>query len=281
MSSRTCCGIALHDSNGSPFAWLYNLRIFKYLHKTCPKRPKFAIFARMSYTQGVKDGLPIGLGYFAVSFSFGIAGSNFLSWPLVTLISMTNLTSAGQFAGLQIMTDAAGTFIEMALATFFINLRYSLMAISLSQKVSPDFGTVKRLLLATGITDEIFAVSMAQKSVTPIYFLGLMTLPYIGWSSGTAVGAICGEILPAMVTNALGVALYGMFVAIVVPQMKVHKPTIFAVAIAVALSCAFKFVPALSCVSVGFAIIICALVASLLAAALFPMKNLNDDEGAA
>jgi predicted branched-subunit amino acid permease len=236
----------------------------------------------MNYLSGLKDGSPIGLGYFAVSFSFGIAGSKIFSWPLVTLISMTNLTSAGQFAGLQIMADAAGTFIEMALATFFINLRYSLMAISLSQKVSPDFGTVKRLLLATGITDEIFAVAMSQKKVTPIYFLGLMTLPYFGWSLGTMVGAICGEILPALVTNALGVALYGMFVAIVVPQMKVHMPTVFAVAVVVALSCAFKFIPALSCVSVGFAIIICALVASLLAAAIFPMKNVNaDDEGAA
>ena len=235
----------------------------------------------MKFTNGVKDGLPIGLGYFAVSFSFGIAGAaKLFSWPLVTLISMTNLTSAGQFAGLQIMTDAAGTFIEMALATFFINLRYSLMAISLSQKVSPDFGTTKRLLLATGITDEIFAVAMSKKSVTPIYFLGLMTLPYIGWSSGTAVGAICGEILPSIVTNALGVALYGMFVAIVVPQMKVHKPTIFAVAIAVALSCAFKFFPPLSGVSVGFAIIICASVASLIAAALFPITPENS-EGAA
>ena len=127
----------------------------------------------MNYLSGLKDGSPIGLGYFAVSFSFGIAGSKIFSWPLVTLISMTNLTSAGQFAGLQIMADAAGTFIEMALATFFINLRYSLMAISLSQKVSPEFGTVKRLLLATGITDEIFAVAMSQKKVTPIYFLGL------------------------------------------------------------------------------------------------------------
>ena len=245
----------------------------------------FLSFAPMSYLKGLKDGSPIGLGYFAVSFSFGIAGSNFLSWPLVTLISMTNLTSAGQFAGLQIMADAAGTFIEMAIATFFINLRYSLMAISLSQKVSPEFGTIKRLLLATGITDEIFAVSMSQKVVTPIYFLGLSTLPYFGWSLGTMVGAICGEILPAMVTNALGVALYGMFVAIVVPQMKVHGPTVFAVVIAVALSCAFKFFPPLSGVSVGFAIIICALVASLAAAALFPMKvdngEINDDEGAA
>ena len=176
------------------------------------------------------------------------------------------------------MADAAGTFIEMALATFFINLRYSLMAISLSQKVSPEFGTVKRLLLATGITDEIFAVAMSQKRVTPIYFLGLSTLPYIGWSLGTMVGAICGEILPAIVTNALGVALYGMFVAIVVPQMKVHGPTVFAVVIAIALSCAFKFFPPLSGVSVGFAIIICALVASFVAAWFFPMANVNDDD---
>jgi predicted branched-subunit amino acid permease len=137
---------------------------------------------------------------------------------------------------------------------------------------------VKRLLLATGITDEIFAVAMSQKRVTPIYFLGLSTLPYIGWSLGTLVGAICGEILPAMVTNALGVALYGMFVAIVVPQMKVHGPTVFAVVIAVALSCAFKFFQPLSGVSVGFAIIICALVASFIAAWLFPMENANADD---
>ena len=163
------------------------------------------------FLKGVKDGLPIGIGYFAVSFSFGIAGSKFMSWFLVTFISMTNLTSAGQFAGLNIMVDAAGTFLEMAVATFFINLRYSLMAITLSQKVSSDFTTPYRLLLATGITDEIFAVSMAQQNrVTPRYFFGLMVLPYIGWSLGTLTGAVSGEILPSWITNALGVALYGM-----------------------------------------------------------------------
>ena len=225
----------------------------------------------MRFSNGVKDGLPIGLGYFAVSFSFGIAGSKLLSWPLVTFISMTNLTSAGQFAGLQIMADAAGTF--------FINLRYSLMAISLSQKVAPSFGTFKRLLLATGLTDEIYALAVSQKEpVTARYFAGLMVLPYIGWSSGTMCGAICGEILPAVVTNALGVALYGMFVAIVVPQMKVSRSTLIAVLIAIACSLVFKYVPALSGVTVGFAIIICALVASLLGAAFFPIK---DDDGEA
>lgn len=239
-----------------------------------PNFGPFAIFDAMNFTKGVKDGLPIGIGYFAVSFSFGIAGSKLLSWPLVTLISMTNVTSAGQFAGLQIMADAAATFIEMVLATLFINLRYSLMAISLSQKVAPSFTTSRRLLLAMGITDEIYAVSMVQKEpVTPIYFLGLFTLPYAGWSLGTMVGAICGQVLPELVTNALGVALYGMFIAIVVPQMKVHRPTIVAVAIAIALSLAFRYVPVLDKVSVGFAIIICATIASLVAAALFPIRE--------
>lgn len=232
----------------------------------------------MSFLKGLKDGSPIGLGYFAVSFSFGIAGAKVLTWPLVTLISMTNLTSAGQFAGLQIMADAAGTLVEMAVASFFINLRYSLMAISLSQKVDANFGTGKRLLLATGITDEIYAVSMSQDGkVSARYFLGLSTLPYVGWALGTLTGGICGEILPAMVTNALGVALYGMFIAIVVPPMKGSRPTCVAVAIAIALSLSFRYVPALSGVTVGFAIIICAVVASLVCAFFFPMRESGDD----
>lgn len=238
----------------------------------------FSIFGPVVYLKGLRDGLPIGIGYFAVSFSFGIAGSKFLSWIWVTLISATNITSAGQFAGLQIMNDAAGTLIEMAIATFFINLRYSLMAISLSQKVKPSFGTVKRLLLAMGITDEIYAVSMSRKGrIRPLYFLGLCTLPYIGWTGGTMTGAICGEILPAFVTNALGVALYGMFIAIFVPPMKEHRPTLIAVLIAVALSFAFKYAPVLNKVTFGFAIIICSVVASLIAAYFFPVK-VEDDE---
>lgn len=230
----------------------------------------------MTFKQGLQDGIAIGLGYFAVSFSFGIAGSNFLSWPFVTFISMTNLTSAGQFAGLQIM-HAAGTFFEMALATFFINLRYSLMAISLSQKVSPEFGTLQRLLLSTGITDEIYAVAMSQKGkIPPRYFFGLMIAPYIGWSTGTLVGAYAGEILPQILTSALGVALYGMFIAIVVPQMKASRANTIAVAIAVACSLAFHYIPVLRGVSIGFAIILCAITASLVAAIAFPVKEAED-----
>lgn len=229
----------------------------------------------MTFSKGVKDGLPIGVGYFAVSFAFGInAGAALNSWLYATFISMTNLTSAGQFAGLKIMSSATGTLLELAIASLFINLRYSLMAISLSQKVSSGFTTGKRLLLATGITDEIYAVSMAQKErVNPIYFLGLSTLPYIGWAGGTLTGAVCGQILPDMVVNALGVALYGMFVAIVVPPMKANRPVLIAVLIAIALSFTFFYAPVLKEVSSGFAIIICAVAASLVCAALFPIKD--------
>ncbi|MCQ2104290.1 MAG: AzlC family ABC transporter permease [Fibrobacter sp.] len=229
----------------------------------------------MTFSKGVKDGLPIGVGYFAVSFAFGInAGAALQSWFLATFISMTNVTSAGQFAGLKIMASATGTLVEMAVASLFINLRYSLMAISLSQKVSPSFGTAKRLLLATGITDEIYAVAMSQSErVNPLYFLGLMTLPYLGWSGGTLTGAVCGQILPDIVVNALGVALYGMFIAIVVPPMKSSRPVLIAVLIAIVMSLGFFYLPVLNSVSSGFAIITCAVVASLLCAALFPVKD--------
>lgn len=229
----------------------------------------------MNFYKGIQDGVPIGIGYFAVSFSFGIAGSGALSWALLTLISMLNLTSAGQFAGLQII-EAAGTFFEMAIATFFINLRYSLMAISLSQKVDSSFGTFKRMLLSTGITDEIYAVAMAQKGRIPAsYFLGLTVLPYVGWSLGTFVGAFSGNILPQVLTNAFGVALYGMFVAIVVPKMKQHRATFWAVGVAIGFSLAFRYLPLLSGVSVGFSIILSAIGASLVAALLFPIEEVD------
>lgn len=256
-----------------PFLYINRvLRLFTYLHSFLMF---FCYIWAMKFTKGVKDGLPIGIGYFAVSFAFGInAGAVLHSWILATLISMTNLTSAGQFAGLNIMASATGTLLEMAVASLFINLRYSLMAISLSQKVDSNFGTLKRILLSMGITDEIYAVAMSKPGkVNAKYFLGLMVLPYLGWSGGTLTGAVCGQILPDMVVNALGVALYGMFVAIVVPAMKSHRPTLVAVLIAIALSFAFKFVPVLSGVGAGFAIIICAVVASLVCAALFPIDD--------
>jgi len=227
----------------------------------------------MNWIKGIKDGIPIGIGYFAVSFSFGIAGSHILSWPLVTLISMFNLTSAGQFAGLKII-ESLGTIFEMAVATFFINLRYSLMAVSLSQKVDSSFSLGKRLLLSTGITDEIYAVAMAQKSrVSASYFFGLMCFPYLGWSLGTFVGAFSGPILPVEVSQALGVALYAMFVAIVVPEMKKQRAVSLAVLLSIVCSLLFYFVPFFKSISVGFSIILSAVFASAIIAVLFPVSE--------
>ena len=226
------------------------------------------------YLKGMYHGLPICIGYLSVSFGFGLLAvkSGLNIWE-ATLISLTNLTSAGQIAGVGIIA-ASGTVVEMILTQLIINIRYSLMAISLSQKVSGNFGTLKRIALGMGITDEIYAVSMSKEGkVNPLYFLGLCTLPYIGWSLGTFSGAFSGGVLPAVVTNALGVALYGMFVAIVVPPAKKDRSVLIAVAIAILLSLAFHYLPVLSEVSFGFAIIICAVVASLICAWLFPIKE--------
>ena len=220
------------------------------------------------YLEGIKDGIPIGLGYLSVSFTFGIAavaptgGGQALSVWQALLISMTNLTSAGQVAGLQIMLSG-GTLLEMAISEFIINLRYSLMSISLSQKVNKKFKGIFRWLLGFGITDEIYAVAVLHKgAVGRSYFLGLMTVPYIGWSLGTLLGALSGNLLPAIICSALGLAIYGMFIAIIVPPMKKSRSTLLVVCIAVILSCLFTYVPGLNKVSVGFSIIICAVVAS-------------------
>ena len=236
------------------------------------------------FLEGIKDGIPIGLGYLSVSFTFGSAAvapgdaGNALSVWQAVLISMTNLTSAGQLAGLQIMLYG-GTLIEMAISEFIINLRYSLMSISLSQKVNRKFKGIYRWLLGFGITDEIYAVAILHKGeVSRSYFLGLMTIPYIGWSLGTFLGALSGNLLPAIVCSALGLAIYGMFIAIIIPPMKKSRSTLMVVCIAIILSCMFAYVPGLNKISVGFSIIICAVAASLIGAIFFPVEDTEDEE---
>lgn len=230
------------------------------------------------FTTGLRDGIPIALGYLAVSFSFGIAAVAAGLSPIeAILISMTNLTSAGQFAGIGIIT-AGGSYFELALSQFVINLRYSLMGISLSQKLDKSFTTPKRAILGHALTDEIFGVAVSRtKPVTPLYFLGLAFLPYIGWSLGTALGAIFGELLNPMLRDALSVAIYGMFIAIIVPEAKNSIKTALIILLAVAISCVIYYVPVFDFISDGFAIIICAVVASVVGAVLFPIKEESDD----
>ena len=225
-----------------------------------------------SFKKGLKDGLPICLGYFPVSFAFGIfAVENGLSVFQATILSLVNLTSAGQLAGVPIMID--GSLPELALSQLIINSRYSLMSVSLSQKFSPKVKLRDKLLIAYGNTDEVFAVAVSQKGeIGKRYMMGLILLPVLGWTLGTLTGSVAGNVLPVMVTAALGLAIYGMFVAIVVPVAKKEKATALCVAIAIALSCAFKYIPALSKVPSGFTVIICAVVAAAILAVVAPVK---------
>lgn len=232
----------------------------------------------MNFRKGIQDGIPIALGYFSVSIAFGLMAIEAgCTWVEAMLISLTNLTSAGQFAGVTVLAHM-GTYLEMALAQLVINSRYALMGISLSQKVTERFRGIWRIILGFAITDEIFAVAIGQKDeISRSYFAGLAIIPIIGWTGGTIVGAILGSVMPLLITNALGVALYGMFIAVVVPKARENLHVLAVVAIAVAISVAFYYIPAFSNISAGFAIIICTVIASAIGAAVFPVKDADTD----
>ena len=224
-----------------------------------------------SYMYGLGKGLPIALGYLSVSFGFGISAVAKGIKPLeAILISMTNLTSAGQVAGVTIIA-ACGTIIEMLLTQLIINIRYCLMGLALTQKLDDSFTTFHRLVTSFGITDEVFGVATFEKGLIGKRFMyGLITLPYIGWVLGTALGVYAQDILPASVCAALGIAIYSMFIAIIVPPSRDDKGVLWTVVIATALSCAFYYMPFLSRLSQGFAIIICGFVAAGIMAYVAP-----------
>ena len=226
------------------------------------------------YVSGLRRGLPVGMGYFSVSFGFGaMAVSQGLSWLSAVAISATNLTSAGQFAGLTGIV-AAASLAEIILTQLVINSRYALMSMALSQRMGEKIGFLPRLLVAFFNTDEIFALAMDRKEpLTTAYLLGLGTLPFVGWTAGTLCGSLAGSILPEALGTALGVMLYGMFIAIVVPPAKKERSVLVAVAASLALSCLFAWVPALKAVSSGIGIVICTVAAAALCAWLFPVQE--------
>ena len=226
------------------------------------------------YRNGVSRGLPVGMGYFSVSFGFGaMAVSQGLSTMDATLISLTNLTSAGQFAGLTVIV-AMATLWEMVLTQLIFNSRFALMSLALSQRMGQRIGLLPRLVIAFFNTDEIFALAMARKEPLTIPFmLGLGTLPIVGWTTGTLCGALAGSVLPASIQAALGVMLYGMFVAIVVPPAKQIRPVLICVVLAMVFSTLFTIVPLLQQTSAGIAIVICTVAAAALCAWLFPISE--------
>lgn len=223
------------------------------------------------FTKGLSHGIPIALGYFSVSFGFGImAVKSGLSALNAIIISLTNLTSAGQAAGVEIIA-AGGAFLEMAATQFVINLRYSLMGLSLSQKLDKSFNTFHRMIASFGITDEIFAVASSQKEkLVPSYMYGMISIACLGWTGGTAAGALAGTALPATITAAMGILLYGMFIAIIVPAARSSRKDLPVICFAAAFSMVFKYL--LPRVSFGFAIIISSVAASVIGALLFPIE---------
>ena len=229
---------------------------------------------KRAFIGGMKAGIPIALGYFAVSFTFGMmAVQSGLSVWQSTLISLTNLTSAGQFASLSIIT-AGGSLLELALNQFVINLRYLLMGFSLSQKLDRNYPFFHKFIVAFGITDEIYGVCASRPGKnSPYYHYGAMALAIPGWTIGTLVGAAAGQILPAIVMSALSVAIYGMFIAIIIPPAKKNHFLIAVILSAMVLGCIFKYVPGLNKISSGFVVIIITVLVSAIAAVIRPIKE--------
>lgn len=227
-----------------------------------------------AFRKGIRHGIPIALGYLSVSFAFGMKAVNDgLTVLQAVLVSMTNVTSAGQIAALPLMVSGA-SLMEMALTQLTINLRYALMSLSLGRKLDGSMGTLQRMVFAFCNTDEIFAVASSQPGKVGKYYLyGLMLTPWIGWALGTFLGAAAGTLLPEFVRAALGIAIYGMFLAIILPPARKSTPVRFVVLAAATLSLCFHYIPGLNTVSPGFVIIICGVLAAALAAWRFPLDG--------
>lgn len=234
---------------------------------------------KLNFQCGLRDGLPIALGYLSVSFTFGITAVNMGIPPITAiLISLTNVTSAGQVAGIGIIA-AHGGLAEMAMAQLIINLRYALMSLSLSQKLDKNWKLFHRVTAAFCVTDEVFAVASGKADeLPPKYMYGLIVLPYLFWSGGTAVGALLGAVLPEMIKSALGIAIYGMFIAIVIPSAKKNRGVLCVAIMAAALSWFIYYMPGLDFISSGISIIICTVIAAALGALLFPRNEVSANE---
>lgn len=224
--------------------------------------------------KGFKDGLPIGLGYLSVSFTFGMmCVAQGVPIEIAVLISITCVTSAGQFSGLTMILETA-PLMELALAQFIINLRYALMSLSLTQKIDRNISTLERAILSFGVTDEIFAVaSLQEKKVGKFYLIGLMSFPLLCWTLGTLLGGLITSLMPASLQQALGIAIYGMFIAIIIPPAKKMKNIQKVILLAIVCSCILTALH----VSSGTIIIISTLISAGLMAYFRPIKEANHD----
>jgi 4-azaleucine resistance transporter AzlC len=230
------------------------------------------------FRDGLRKGIPIALGYIPVAFTFGLmAVSGGISPLMAIVISLTNLTSAGQFAGTNLII-AGAPLLEIAVTTFVINIRYLLMSLSLSQKIITSTPLIKRAIISFGITDETFAVaSLERDDLSFSYMLGLIFLPYFGWAIGTAAGALVCSVLPEVLQSSMGIALYAMFIALIVPSAKKSRAALIVTIIAVSISSLFTWVPILCQISAGWRVTIATVAACAIGAVVFPREESGDE----
>lgn len=243
------------------------------------KRSREGAQSRASvYALGFRDGIPIGLGYLAVAFSLGMFARSMGVGPWQGFFaSLTTIASAGEYAGFSLI-GADGGYWELALLIFVTNCRYLLMSCSLSQKVRPGTGTLLRLGMGTFVTDEIFGAGIARPGYCePAYIFGLASSSVLPWALGTALGITVGSVLPGPVVASLSLALYGMFLAIIIPETRRSTIVAGVVAAGFLLSFLFSRIPPLSGIGEGMRVILLTVGIAGAAAALFPVKEAGDE----
>lgn len=231
-----------------------------------------AVF-NLTFKKGLKDGLPIAIGYLSVSFAFGIlaVNSGLPIWaPIVT--SLTNFTGTGQFVGTTLIA-ASASIAEIAFTLLIINARYVLMSISLSQRLE-KVSIWKKLIIAFGNTDEIFAVAVSKYcDLSFKYMAGLILCSFSGWVGGTVLGALCGSIVPQSILSAMGIALYAMFIAIIIPPAKKSRAVLLVVALGALISVAIYYIPFINQLNSSWRIIIAGVLSTLIGTFIMPLKD--------
>ena len=236
-------------------------------------------FSRRVFCDGMRDGFPIALGYFAVSFSLGIAARNAGLTPMQGFwASLLNNASAGEYAAFTLIA-AKAAYLEVAIITLIANARYLLMSCALAQRFAPETPFFHRLIVGYDVTDEIFGITIARPAyLNPYYTYGAILLAAPAWAIGTALGIMAGNALPLRIVSALSVALYGMFLAIIIPPARKNRIVAGLVALSFALSFACEYLPGVASLSSGTRTILLTVLISGAAAVLFPVKQETDNE---
>ena len=231
-----------------------------------------------AFKQGLRDGAPIGIGYFAVAFSLGIAMKNANMTPFQGfLMSLFNIASAGEYAGIRVILSNA-SYIQIILVTIIANARYLLMSAALSQKFSSQTNIFHRLSVGFQITDELFGLAIGQKGyLNPFYYYGAGFISVLPWAIGTAVGVFAGEMLPQDIVSALNISLFGMFIAIIIPAGKENKTIMNLIIISFLASFILDYIPLLSSIDEGMKIIFLTIVIACAAAYIHPVKGEDDN----